>query len=383
MDFMCAIKGSLFLGLSLLAAEPMVVDSPKEITSEWESKVFGIRHGVTDLVGAVEEMVEGLTGTDFGEQFLNRLRDHVQKEPTGEYVEYWSNGTLKAKIPYKDGKPNGHVHGWYDNGVDAFKGFFKEGIKQGIHISFYRKDPVQNLKKIHMLTYNENGLLDGYQTTNHPTGNLWIAIKYVNGKAEGPLEGWDIKRRQFISAEYKKGLLQKEPPLPPEKRKRPEIAIDERYVNEVIRDFQKDMGKEFKIQAIGSGAGMPFDVERIIVEFAVMKRITIEEARNLIVTLKQKLADRVNEHEKLRPYLREYPFSPMRAVVNLSFIHRNTKKEPLQDGDLLFITVGNTNEISYFIKDSKKPGKEDVFKEPYEEAVKIVKAKGNKISLDK
>src|SRR3989338_6837713 len=105
-DFMWVIRGSLFLGIILLQADPVVVDSPKEITAEWESRVLGIRHGLIDVVNAVEEMAEGLTGDDFEKDFLDRLREFVQKEPSREYIEYWKNGTLKAKIPYKCGKPN-------------------------------------------------------------------------------------------------------------------------------------------------------------------------------------------------------------------------------------------------------------------------------------
>jgi antitoxin component YwqK of YwqJK toxin-antitoxin module len=100
-------------------------------------------------------MTEGFIDSYFEKEFIEKIRESVKKQPTGEYVEYWGNGVLKAKLPYKDGKPNGHIHGWYDNGRDAFKGFFTEGVKQGIHITFYRTEEKDHTNQARILVYDE------------------------------------------------------------------------------------------------------------------------------------------------------------------------------------------------------------------------------------
>lgn len=377
---MWAIRGSLLLCMTFLSGGEVVVDNPKEITAEWESRVLGIRYGVTDLANVVQEMVEGLIDPYFGKEFIEKIRESIKKQPTGEgeYVEYWDNGTLKVKLPYKDSKPNGHLHGWYDNGRDAFKGFFKEGVKQGIHITFYRTEEKQHAKQVRLLSYNDNGYLDGKQKTCYSDGHLAMVVNYENGKAEGPLECWDINEKETVSADYIKGKLQKNPPLPPPQRKRPKPAIAGKFVDEVIKDFAPGAEKEFNIRASGFGAGMPFDVETIGARFISHRRVSVDEARGMIVELKEQLADIVNKHEKLRPYLREYPFSPLRAQISVSF--KGPNDGPFnQEGSVTFVIVGKGDQIYYHIENLKDP-----ILEPFEEAVKIVKSKQqNKICLEK
>ena len=84
----------------------------------------------------------------------------------------------------------------------------------------------------------------------------------------------------------------------------PEYLI---YVNEVTRQFEKEMQKEFGLLCIGSGGSMPHDVEEIDVRFAAYRKATIEQARILVVLATQKLLKMINNHKKIRPFLREYP----------------------------------------------------------------------------
>ncbi|MCH9617600.1 MAG: hypothetical protein SP4CHLAM5_10540 [Chlamydiia bacterium] len=360
------VIGSIF-------ASHIVVDSPKRITSQWESKVFGIKYGVTTLDNAVEEMISGLIDDAFDENFIQRIQLAITNNTTGVYEEYWDNGVLKARLPYKDGKAHGHVHGWYDNGRDAFKGHFQEGVKQGIHITFFRTEPRENMKKARILTYNTEGNLDGDQDTFHPTGRLWIVLPYQNGVANGPLEGWDSNRKYFLSSQYKDGILQKDPPPENIDRPRPKRSIADTYISEVRRELKKIAYKEFGIKACGSGAGGPFDVERIGIDFNVYKRASREEARELLVQLTERFVQVINGHEKLRPYLREYPFTPIRAEIYLSFFDKtgNTYK----DGSITSILVDRNKQICYYSINPDNPKKKNKLKEPYDEAVKIVHTK--------
>ena len=158
------------------------------------------------------------------------------------------------------------------------------------------------------------------------------------------------------------------------------MQVDEKYVNEIIKNFEREAGKEYAIVAIGSGGSMPFDVETIGVRFVADRRATIEDARRLIIALKEKLASAVNQNEKLRPYLREYPFSPLRSDISISFCQKDGK--PYLDGGVSFVSVGKGDRIYYHTENSSTHKDEYLLQEPYEEAVKIVKTKGDKICLD-
>jgi hypothetical protein len=355
-------------GVTLLFGSSVVVDSPKTMNSEWESKVLGIKYKVTTLDNAVDEMVAGLIDEIFDKAFTGRIQEEIHKHPTGkgEYLEYWPNGTLKARLPYKDGKAHGHIHGWHENGCDAFKGYFKEGLKQGIHITFNSGKYKGNIEKARLLTYNEKGKLDGEQMLSHPTGTLWIATIYKNGILNGPLEAWDVQRKYILSTLYKNGVLQAALPKngPPPKR------ADMKYVDEVIHEFIQVAQREFGVTAYGTGAKMAFDVERINVSFQLRKKGSVEEARKLIVGLKERFAEIINAHEKLRPYLREFPFTPERADINLSFCNNQDLRNT--DGSINHVLVGSNKNIYYFSANLLTPKKDRELQEPYAEAVKIV-----------
>ncbi len=366
---MWEVLGSLWLGFM-----PITIDSPQEITPEWEARVLGIKYGVTDLSHAVQEMTTGLIDEYFGKDFIERINTAIEKNPSGEFVEYWENGNIKAKFPYKDRKAHGHLHAWFDNGVDAFKGYFKEGIKQGTHITFYRIEPKYKVKLARLLRYNSMGHLTGKQTREHPNGRLYLVISYENGKANGPLKSWQDSGQEIMSADYKNGKLKKNPPPPPGKRGRPKEREDIKLVDELVANFENEIEKEFKIRAMGSGGSMPFDVESISVDFASMDSMNVEEARRLMVTLKERLAERINQNEKLRPYLRDYPLSTTWARIRLVFFSRNG--DEYMDGGMCHVLDSPPGKISYIAKNPETKIRETVFEEPYEEALLIVKQQG-------
>ena len=174
---------SLFLWMGYLSADVVRIDDPNKITSEWEERVLGIKYGVTTLEKAAHEMVNGLISDIFDETFIQKISEAIKKKPTGEgeFLDYWENGTLKAKLPFKDGKAHGHLHGWYENGADAFKGHFSNGVKQGVHIIFYRSGGRENGNKARRLTYSVDGKLDGDQQKTYENGRLWLSVEYENG----------------------------------------------------------------------------------------------------------------------------------------------------------------------------------------------------------
>ena len=314
-------KGSLLFCVSLVCAEEVIVDAPKIITKEWEERVFGIKQDARELPRAVHEMIDGILDDTFEKDFFERIDTAVKKQPKGEgvYTEYWPNGTLKAKLPFKDGRANGHVHGWYDNERDAFKGHFKDGIKQGIHITFFRTEPRHHTKEARILRYNLKGQLHGKQECFYKSGRLRIFFPYDNGMPNGALGCLDSQEKKYIYASYKNGYLEKKPPPPPEKRREAKGTPAPKYVREVTNTFIKIAKKEFGLRCGATGGAMPFDVESICVFLNTNQKGTIEEGRELFVKLKEKFVEVINNHEKLRPFLREYPFTPARAEILLSF----------------------------------------------------------------
>ncbi len=142
------------------------------------------------------------------------------------------------------------------------------------------------------------------------------------------------------------------------------------YADQIIRSFEKESVKEFKLVSIGSGGGMAHDVEEVSIKFFAYRQATIEEARALEVAMTEKLLKKINENEKIRPYLREYPFSHSRARVSISF--RKRDNSPNTDGSVAFVFQAR-GQVIYCGADPKTEDYYDLLKEPYEDALKLAK----------
>ena len=73
----------------------------------------------------------------------------------------------------------------------------------------------------------------------------------------------------------------------------------------------------------------------------------------------------INTHEKIRPYLREYPLPSIRAEVSLSFHAKNSEYFEHGEVDFIFVAKGN---VHYEKLDKTTNKFVSVLVEPYEEA---------------
>ncbi|MES2345294.1 MAG: hypothetical protein V4494_05090 [Chlamydiota bacterium] len=187
-----------------------------------ELEILGIRsvEGQQDPADDIGELIGGICDLHFGEDFLERLAQAVSLKPTGEYVEYWENGQMKAKIPYKNGRLEGHVHAWYQNGNSAFKGYYKEGKRIGIQLALFSpeirgsSDPVARV-----LEYDMEGKLHNRQKTNASGIKLLSWICYKHGVLHGSTSIYkETGRFRCLGEwEYKEGKLTKDKHIPKQK----------------------------------------------------------------------------------------------------------------------------------------------------------------------
>jgi hypothetical protein len=150
-----------------------------------------------------------------------------------------------------------------------------------------------------------------------------------------------------------------------------DIPYDQ-YANEIIKEFVTEMRKEFGLKCLGSGGSMPNDVESIEIMLVSYEKASEEKARELEIKATERLTAMVNAHEKIRPFLREYPFPPQRAEVMISFIDKNMKPFSSDSVALIFQAKGNLNYRAYNPKTKQYTV---LFNESYEEAKKIVSKK--------
>ena len=360
---------SLLLGFSQLFGEKFMIDCPKEITPECEEKAFGIKYGVTTLDKAVEEMVSDVCDEYFGTNFISKVKKEIEKNPKGlgEYIEYWDNGQIKVKLPYKDGKAHGHIHGWYDNGGDAFKGYFHDGVKQSVHMSFLIDKKYAESKAVRLIRYNIFGKLNGEIQSYHTSSkrSLKVFTEYKNGKAHGECIAWKNNKEEIFHVDYKKGLLQKKPPLPPSKR--PYITREQDIIaNRVQNCFVKKVREELGLYCEGSGGKQAYDIQSYRLQFRIVEKGTIERARELIVKITEMFKEEINNDKDVRPYLREYPFPHERIEIRISF--SDEKGYRYKDGSVAFCTYEDPYGIYYYYLPEKNEHCDLLKKEPFQEA---------------
>jgi len=144
------------------------------------------------------------------------------------------------------------------------------------------------------------------------------------------------------------------------------------YSNEVTNNFIKEVNKEFGFRCVATGGSMPYDVQGIDVGFIAYRKATIEEARELEVMLIEKFLRIINSHEKIRPYLREFPFQASQADISIDFYNKNNEPETVNS---ISHVSQVKNKIYYDIYDPKTFSSEEVAEESYEDALKIVQEK--------
>jgi hypothetical protein len=177
----------------------------------WERTIKIVENDLRrTLSDAIRELISGITDPYFVHDTLEKIAAMEKAHNSGEYVEYWDNGQIKVKAAFKNGWADGHMHGWYANGYDAFKGHFCEGIKQGIHMAFFPPSrcggPYVNYGRI--LRYNEQGKPQDEQLTRYPSGYLESSTIYKNGVLDDEMKLYADKHKGLIEhRKYENGKL--------------------------------------------------------------------------------------------------------------------------------------------------------------------------------
>lgn len=140
-----------------------------------------------------------------------------------------------------------------------------------------------------------------------------------------------------------------------------------------MRSYAKQVRKEFGFELSAFGGCMMNDIEIFEVTFARNDKVTVDEARRLIVQISEGFIAKINADEKIRPYLHNYPITQKNVRFHLSFAA--TRAEP--PGNSFVYYVSSTNgKIFYDSFDNSIPRDDQqivsLANEPYDEALKIL-----------
>jgi hypothetical protein len=160
-----------------------------------------------------------------------------------------------------------------------------------------------------------------------------------------------------------------EPGMAEEKRySKEERQVINRSVSEVVNTLEKEMKERFGFWCTGQGGSMPYDIQKIGVDFLCHQQVTVEEARELKIRATERFVEIINAHEAIRPYLRDYPWDYTRAEVVIAF--RDEHGEDYPEGVRLILE--GKGKLCYYGPERFPNDIAHMKEEPYEEAKKIV-----------
>jgi hypothetical protein len=91
------------------------------------------------------------------------------------------------------------------------------------------------------------------------------------------------------------------------------------YAKEIMNSFIEQSEKEYHLDCISTGGRFAKNVGKIEINFIAYRKGTIDEARTLEVKMIDALLKRINDHEKIRPFLAEYPFKEKDIDISIAF----------------------------------------------------------------
>ncbi|KIC73307.1 hypothetical protein DB42_CC00180 [Neochlamydia sp. EPS4] len=84
-----------------------------------------------------------------------------------------------------------------------------------------------------------------------------------------------------------------------------------KFVSEILDKASKKLRSKYDMRTIGTGIGMPDGVVTMLaLSFEKTGPLSREEGRRIIVDCVQEMLQIINTHERIRPYLKNYPFTP-------------------------------------------------------------------------
>ena len=146
-----------------------------------------------------------------------------------------------------------------------------------------------------------------------------------------------------------------------------QLSDDEKIVNQITEETAKKLKEKKNLILVGTGGQMMHEIEMLAMSFDYYQEVTLETARALIVyAVKEYLSD-INKNEKVRPYLRNYPFTAKNVEIRI-FIYGPDRHE-LSPEKIYYISAIN-GIVDYYVRGPDN-FRQAVCEETYEEALKI------------
>ncbi|MCX6991325.1 MAG: hypothetical protein NTX49_09750, partial [Chlamydiae bacterium] len=120
---------------------------------------------------------------------------------------------------------------------------------------------------------------------------------------------FDTRFIDFFEEPYEEALqIVKSHPVPYDMRYHKEQGF-ENEIDKLCNNFVKKAHKKYGLQCDNFGGKMTDGIEEVAFTFVSRKKTSLEKARKMEVELTEMLLHDINSNQKIRPYLKQYPFT--------------------------------------------------------------------------
>ena len=116
-------------------------------------------------------------------------------------AEYTGTAQRKSALPVQEGRINGTVRSWHQNGTPEVEEHFKNGISNGLRVRWHENGTKRSETEI------VQGKLQGRYTEWHPNGRKAVEMTLAGGKSEGLAESWHATGRLKTRAQMQHGEI--------------------------------------------------------------------------------------------------------------------------------------------------------------------------------
>jgi hypothetical protein len=132
--------------------------------------------------------------------------------------------------------------------------------------------------------------------------------------------------------------------------------------NTVKSAYLKEMAKTAKLHVNGSGGCLSEKITLVAFSFRSNAKCDVDTSRQLLVYSVNTLLEKINENEKLRPFLSQYPFTHENVEISISFFD---KKNTYYPQEYVSIVLNTKNKINFGVFDPEIYNYKTLKEEPF------------------
>ena len=145
---------------------------------------------------------------------------------------------------------------------------------------------------------------------------------------------------------------------------------EQKAFRNLIQDFINEMDLKYGLICTGDGSSGHDKITSISLMLDIHRRASLEEAREIHIEAKERLIEMIHQNPKIQSYLSMDPFPKIN--IKLSIIYGPDERFCYCDGTIAG-TIEGQGTICYLGSEVLNPRLLDLYEEPYEEALKIVR----------